>query len=103
MSFFFIEVLFLIKISVIINFVSEPRLGTLKKLLFTFSLSFSLTIFVVSFFSSLTDFSKLFSISPILSPLETLSPTLRLIFFIIPSNCDGISKLDLSLSRVIRG
>jgi len=35
--------------------------------------------------------------------LETLSPTLISIFFITPSNGDGISTLDLSLSRVMSG
>ena len=43
------------------------------------------------------------STSKIKSPLETLSPTLTLIFDILPSTVDGTSTLDLSLSSVTTG
>ena len=43
------------------------------------------------------------SISNVLSPLLTLSPTDTVIFFTVPEAGDGISMVALSLSKVIKG
>ena len=70
-------------------------------LIFLTSFLFSLLFIKFLFFSFFVELTV--SISKILSPSETLSPTLIKSFKIFPFSVLGISTLDLSLSIVIRG
>ena len=76
-------------------------------LLFSDDVFSTITGLSVSFFDLKLSFfiSKLSIVcnSNILSPSETLSPTFILSDKTFPSNVDGISTLDLSLSIVING
>jgi hypothetical protein len=86
----------------IVNFLSVPRVGIFSKVISLEALlSFCISIFLFSNFSSWIGSSEVISISPILLPSEILSPTLTLIILTLPENGEGTSTLDLSLSRVI--
>ena len=70
-----------------INFLVVPSGGIFNKVVsFETLLSFCISIFLFSDFFSWINSSDVIYISPILSPSEIFSPTLTLIFLILPEN-----------------